>query len=483
MDGAGTFGRKPRPVADAPAVDAVAVAKAWLLALVADAPLQQAGAVPAAELARGGPALCGALLAALGSDAELERLIGGDDRPPLGAAAARLTGARTPAALAAGVEALRAAAWRMLRAELRDAPPELVADLGDRLAYVCARVVQASLAAPGADVPRGGGPLAEALASSAPGTAAVPPAPEPPARAAPAERTQEHQAAQDAHDAAAREVAGLAPRPRFAGEAHRGRAAASQEAIAAAIERAAREAAAQRAGASAEAPPEAPTPAPTPAVPTAPPEGVELVDLPPPLPTDLDPLSSLAEELAAAPPTGVSGAPPASMFVPAADTPVVMRLRSVDTSWEELAEAGPPWLGSISRRLARRQVDGLPFAVLVVEIDDLDRVLAAQTGREVALALEEAERALTAELAPADLVVRERLGRWWLTSPDRDAAAARDLGNRVAAAIARSRLGGAPLRASIGLAVCPDDGETLDTLAGRADEGMFAARAAGVPLA
>ncbi|MCZ4492290.1 MAG: hypothetical protein JWP53_1221, partial [Conexibacter sp.] len=68
MDGAGTFGRKPRPVADAPAVDAVAVAKAWLLALVADAPLQQAGAVPAAELARGGPALCGALLAALGSD-------------------------------------------------------------------------------------------------------------------------------------------------------------------------------------------------------------------------------------------------------------------------------------------------------------------------------------------------------------------------------------------------------------------------------
>jgi GGDEF domain-containing protein len=210
---------------------------------------------------------------------------------------------------------------------------------------------------------------------------------------------------------------------------------------------------------------------------------VELVDLPPGLPAELDPLSSLAEELAAAPPGGVSGAPPEPIFTQAADSPTVTRVKPVDTSWDDAAEAGPPWLGAITRRLERRAQDGLPFAVLVVEIDDLDRLLASQTGREVALALETAERALTAELAPADLVVRERLGRWWLTSPDRDAAAARDLGARVAAALARSELGGAPLAASVGVAVCPDDGDSLDALAGRADEGMFAARAAGVPVA
>jgi GGDEF domain-containing protein len=171
------------------------------------------------------------------------------------------------------------------------------------------------------------------------------------------------------------------------------------------------------------------------------------------------------------------------MYAPAPDAPTVTRLRPVDTSWDQAADAGPPWLAAISRRLERREQDGLPFAVFVVEVDDLDRLLAAQTGREVALALETAERGLTAELAPADLVVRERLGRWWLTSPDRDGDGARDLGTRVAAAIARARLGGVPLAASIGLAVCPADGETLDALAGRADEGMFAARAAGVPLA
>jgi GGDEF domain-containing protein len=417
MDGAGHHGRRPRPVADAPAVDAAAVAKGWLLALVADAPLAQAGNVPAAELARGGPALCAGVLAALGSDEALERLVVGSGRAALGASAGRLTGARSPAALAAGVEALRAVAWRALRTELRDPAPELVADLSDRLAYVCARVAAASLAAPLADVPGRDGPLADVLAAAAPAVERRPdPAP----------------AAPDAPAAAPDPEPEAAPEP-----------------------------------------------------PPAPPEGVHVVDLPSAPPADEDPLMSLAQELAAAPPTGIAGALPDAAFASRPDGPTVTRVRSVDTTWDDSAQSGPPWLAAVGRRLERREHDGLPFAVLVVEIDDLDRLLASQTGREVAFALEAAERGLTAELAPADLVVRERLGRWWLTSPDRDLAAARDLGLRVAAAIARATAANpaVALAASIGLAVCPDDGESLDALAGRADEGMFAARAAGVPLA
>ena len=195
----------------------------------------------------------------------------------------------------------------------------------------------------------------------------------------------------------------------------------------------------------------------------------------------LDPLTSLAEELAAAPPTGVAGAAPMA-YDTAPDAPTVTRLRSIDSAWEEIARSGPPWLAAIGRRLEGREADGLPFAVLVVEVDDLDRLLAAGVGRDVAFALESAERGLTAELAPADLVVRERPGRWWLTTPDRDAESARDLGLRVADAIARAQLGGRPLTASVGLALCPDHGDDLESLAGRADETMFAARAAGVPI-
>jgi GGDEF domain-containing protein len=431
-------------------VDAAVVAKAWLLALVADAPLSAAGSVPAAELARGGPALCSGVLAALGSDAELERLVAGDGRPPLGGSAARLTGARTPSALSAAVEALRSATWRMLRAELRDPYPELVADLADRLAYVCARVAEASLAAPGVEAPGRGGPLADALAGTpvADAPQAVAPAPAPAPRPAEGIRAFVPLPAERPSDAA--------PDP---------------------LRQAATRAEELRTWTAASAPqtePEEPL--------APPPAGVRVVDLPPP-PASVDPLTTLAEELAAAPPTGVTGAPPQAVFATARDAPTVTRLRRVDTSWAEATENGPPWLTAISRRLERRETDGLPFAVFVVEIDDLDRLLAAEAGREVALALEAAERGLTAELAPADLVVRERLGRWWLTSPDRDPATARDLGERVATAIANAQLGGAPLGVSIGLAVCPDDGDTLDALAERADEAMFTARAAGVPLA
>ncbi|HET6506615.1 MAG TPA: hypothetical protein VFG42_07490 [Baekduia sp.] len=451
MDGAVPLGRRPRPVADAPTVDAAGVAKAWLLSLVADAPLAQAGNVPAAELARGGPALCSAILAALGSDRELERLVvGADGRAPLGASAARLTGARTPAALTAGVEALRAATWRALRAELREAYPEVVADVSDRLAYVCARVVESALAEPVADgAGRAEGPLAEALA------AAPPEAPGARTAAAGAEGIRAY-APSPAGSVRPIEPTTPAPDGRFPAHARR----------------------------DAPAPPPSHVPAPEDEPLAPPPAGVEVVDLPGPREEQAhDPLSSLAEELAAAPPAGVNGtAADDEMYALPADAPSVTRLRRIDTTWEATRDAGPPWLAAIARRLERREQDGLPFAVFVVEVDDLDRLLAAQSGREVALALETAERGLTAELAPADLIVRERLGRWWLTSPDRDPAGARDLGSRVAAAIGGADVGGVPLAASIGLAVCPDDGETIDALSGRADEGMFAARAAGVPL-
>jgi GGDEF domain-containing protein len=422
------------------------VAKAWLLTLVADAPLAQAGNVPAAELARGGPALCSGILVALGSDRELERLVAGvDGRAPLAGSVVRLTGARTPAALTAAVESLRAATWHALRRELHDAYPDVVADLADRLAYVCARVVETALAAPAPESPsRGEGPLAEALATPGPAPAPAPPRSSEGIRAyAPTPATSVRPLAPEEEGGRTFRFSGGAPAP---APAHV---------------------------------PEADEPL------APPPAGVEVVDLPrvaPEVaePAEDDPLSTLAEELAV---NGASTASADEMYALPADAPSVTRLRRVDTTWEATRDAGPPWLAAISRRLERREQDGLPFAVFVVEVDDLDRLLAAQTGREVALALETAERNLTAQLAPADLIVRERLGRWWLTSPDRDPAAARDLGTRVASAIGAAELGGAPLSASIGVAVCPDDGDTLDTLASRADEGMFAARAAGVPLA
>jgi GGDEF domain-containing protein len=193
-------------------------------------------------------------------------------------------------------------------------------------------------------------------------------------------------------------------------------------------------------------------------------------------PADDDPLSTLADTLAEA---------AAEAFDDEPSTPTGARaawLRPVARTWEDDGSGAPPWLGALVRRLEAFDVDRRPFAVLVAEVDGLDRLQAAEPGPAVLRALEAAERALTLELDAADMVVRERPGRWWLTSPGRARVAADELGHRVAAAIGSAHRAGTSLTASVGVACCPEDGAEPDELAARADQRMFAARAAGRSL-
>ena len=63
-------------------------------------------------------------------------------------------------------------------------------------------------------------------------------------------------------------------------------------------------------------------------------------------------------------------------------------------------------------------------------------------------------------------------------------SAARALGERIADAVRAAAVHrGTPLSVSIGLAICPEDGTAALGLAEHADEGLFAARAAGTGLA
>src|SRR4051794_40168196 len=113
----------PRPVAGVPPpalADGEAVAKAWLLALLAGARLADAADVPVAALAGEGPALCAAVLEAVGAEPALDGLRPGGDRAALAARAGALAGARDPVAGAAAVAALRRALSHALVRELRD---------------------------------------------------------------------------------------------------------------------------------------------------------------------------------------------------------------------------------------------------------------------------------------------------------------------------------------------------------------------------
>ncbi len=181
-----------RPVADAPVAALSAapdvLARDWLVALLARAPLAGAAAVPVADLAREAPALCVAMVRALSSDLELERLSQGDLHALAGRAGA-LAGAGDAAAVVEAVEILRGVLWAGALAELRRPAPALIADLADRLAAIAAVVSAASL-------------RAAAPAAATPASASAPPA-EPPRDDAGAPRWDPSDAARSVQQAAA----------------------------------------------------------------------------------------------------------------------------------------------------------------------------------------------------------------------------------------------------------------------------------------
>ncbi len=159
--------------------------------------------------------------------------------------------------------------------------------------------------------------------------------------------------------------------------------------------------------------------------------------------------------------------------------------RHEDSRRESAHREGPSaWIASIGRRLERHERDGAPFAVLLVELVDVERLRHAELPGEVARLTGLIETALSNELRPADSLTRENPGRYWLLAPETDSDSARALAERLAGAV-RGTVShrGAPLQVAVGIAVCPADGSQAAALAAHADIALFAARAAGRPLA
>jgi GGDEF domain-containing protein len=130
--------------------------------------------------------------------------------------------------------------------------------------------------------------------------------------------------------------------------------------------------------------------------------------------------------------------------------------------------------------LERHEQDGLPFAVLLVELVDIERLHNAEPLGEVSRLASEVQDTLARELRPTDSLTRERPGRYWLLTPQADGAGARMLAEQLAHAVRSSASHrGTPLEVAVGIAVCPEDGRQTSVLAAHADVGLYAARAAG----
>ncbi len=143
-------------------------------------------------------------------------------------------------------------------------------------------------------------------------------------------------------------------------------------------------------------------------------------------------------------------------------------------------EGAAAWISSIGAQLERFERDGQPFAVLLVELLNIERLRREEPPDELAQLAAGVEEALASALEEwSGTLTRERPGRFWLLAPATDRTAAARLEERLRGAVGtRASHGAAPLAVAIGTAVCPDDGRLVAALAAHADVGLFAARSA-----
>jgi len=148
-------------------------------------------------------------------------------------------------------------------------------------------------------------------------------------------------------------------------------------------------------------------------------------------------------------------------------------------------EEGPSaWVSSVGRLLARHAEDGLPFAVLLVEIIDVAHLERSETPHDLHGLVAQVESALGRGMRVTDTLSRETLGRYWLVAPETNGTGARMLAERLARLVRTSATHrGVPMEVAIGIAVCPDDGTEAPALAARADLGVYSARATGRSIA
>jgi GGDEF domain-containing protein len=184
---------------------------------------------------------------------------------------------------------------------------------------------------------------------------------------------------------------------------------------------------------------------------------------------------------AAGPGTAETAPEPAPGAAPGASPGIEIR--------DERREQGPaPWIAAIARQLERYERDGLPFALLLAELRDVERLRLETPPAELAAVQGALERVLAAELRGAERrepspwtgsLTRQRPGRCWLLAPETDRRAARALADRLSRAVSWAVSHRAPpVEVLFGIAVCPQDGRQAATLAAHADIDLHAARSA-----
>jgi GGDEF domain-containing protein len=222
----------------------------------------------------------------------------------------------------------------------------------------------------------------------------------------------------------------------------------------------------------------APAPVPVSPVPAPPAPGPPPMAPPPPVATTRVP-SPTPEPPAATPPEPPAPTPPE----PPAAAPPPPEQRA----WPGLSD--PPtldpsralWVSALEDEIVRSA--GAPLSLLLAELEDAERVIAVEPHAEARATFTRFAGAVRSAVRRQDILVCESDARAWIIARDTGRAGAFALGERIAAAVRSSEhWQGAPLVASVGVAVRGEDGRTSRELIEAAEEARFAAAAGGVEV-
>lgn len=142
------------------------------------------------------------------------------------------------------------------------------------------------------------------------------------------------------------------------------------------------------------------------------------------------------------------------------------------------------WVGAIEEEIAQSERTGADLSLLLVELEDADRLSAIESPREASATFSRFASSLRTALRREDILACESDARAWVIARDTGREGAQALAERVGAAVREAPpWRGAPMTVSVGVAVLGEDGRDVTALIDAAEESRFAAAASGVPVA
>jgi GGDEF domain-containing protein len=190
-----------------------------------------------------------------------------------------------------------------------------------------------------------------------------------------------------------------------------------------------------------------------------------------------------------------SDVPPASREgAPTADLPRVDRARGVENGGVIEGEDGVGdaigrvvgdalWIGALRDEIVLAGRAQLPLSLLLVELDEAERLLAAGPGTDASTTFGRFAQAVRTALRHRDVLACETESRAWIIARDTGRAGAQALGSRIVTAVPSGEYwSGAPLTVSVGLAVLGEDGHNAAALIDAAEQMRFAAEASGIGI-